>query len=179
MNPNYTHWIPNVSPRLIFGEAYIRKDIWVSIHGSLYSGAYIRKDIWVSIQRGLYSGGLYSGDLYSGAYIRDFTVIRMRAHYYRPIMRGRKATQSAPRLLKNRRIRRTWWQCMIDLMTYFQIWVSVKKISSLQKKIFAIFFYIIWNKQIFNDWKYCKWSKPFKPTLQLCKESHQIQFTPY
>ena len=35
----------NVSPGLIFQEAYFRKDILVSIHGGLYSGAYIREGL--------------------------------------------------------------------------------------------------------------------------------------
>jgi len=51
LNPNYTHRIPNVNPRLIFWVVYILKDIW----GSLY-GADIR--------------GLIFGE----AYLRDFTV---------------------------------------------------------------------------------------------------------
>ena len=35
------HRIPNASPGLIFGRAYIWKDIWVSLLGAYFGGAYI------------------------------------------------------------------------------------------------------------------------------------------
>ena len=50
----YAHRIPNVSPGLAFGEAYIRKDAWVGLQGTY---------TW--------------GPTFEGAYIRNFTVLNM------------------------------------------------------------------------------------------------------
>ena len=48
--PNYTHRIPNVSPRLIFEGSNIRKHIWISVQGAYVQGAYIRGLILRNLQ---------------------------------------------------------------------------------------------------------------------------------
>ena len=37
---NYLHRIPNGSPELIFGGAYISKVYWVSLQGGVFSGGF-------------------------------------------------------------------------------------------------------------------------------------------